>query len=134
MIQFEQGCTYDVAHLKPFDLQLALSGHPLASRRGESIRLFRSMSSDRYNFDYWDADDRSWISQFNLPTERLALELRLAPLAVKDGKPLHVGDEVELCIPGKRSPQSEWAIEWRKHVVSLGSLPTVLQGWQWPKE
>lgn len=130
MTQFEPGTVYDVAHLKPFDMKLALAGHPLASRRCESIRLFRSMSSNRHNFDYWDADDRSWISQFNLPIERLALELRLAPLAVKDGRALHVGDSIEI----KSQPFGRL---WQSSIVdnrSDVSRDWSARDWRWPKE
>ena len=135
MIQFEQGCVHNKEHLKLFDMELAKAGHPLATKDGDSVRCLRQSNPDGdfvvFAFDEWTGD--YWSHEQDYGT-RLELRLHLAPLAVKNNRALHVGDEIELCIPEKRSPQDEWAIEWRKHVASLGSLPTVLQGWRWPKE
>ena len=97
MIQFEQGCTYDVAHLKPFDMELAKSGHPLAmldSEYGSSVRFFSRDSADTYCFQWWDHLFNKW-QFYNNHDHMMPKVLGLAPLGVKDGRALHVGDEIE---------------------------------------
>jgi hypothetical protein len=128
MIQFEQGCVYDVAHLKPFDLQLALSGHPLAAKGGEAVRFCRNMN---HNMTYWDC----WIDELNLWrvdwdfTHCVSSKLRLAPLGVKDGRALHVGDEIEM----GRSLDC-----WDKTIITSFqegmALANADECGQWPKE
>jgi hypothetical protein len=129
MIQFEQGCTYDVAHLKPFDLQLALSGHPLAAKGGNAVRCFRKMGEECgapvFGFDVWR--ETLWSDTAFYETG-LTDELRLAPLEVRHDKPLHVGDEIEIFLG--------WAKVWQRqkfHPTSYQSQDWRLD-WRWPKE
>jgi hypothetical protein len=95
------GKVYDPAHLRPFDLDLAKQGHPCASQHGETIRLLRG-SADIFYWDKWIEDSDFWAhQQGEIECVQGELEcvldtLRLAPLAVKDGKPLHVGDVIEV--------------------------------------
>ncbi|MGL4230406.1 MAG: hypothetical protein ACRDAM_02285 [Casimicrobium sp.] len=136
-IHFTPGTVYDVAHLREFDLELALQGHPLATFRGQSVRAFRAMTSGDlplYALDIWDCNaiDKEWsCSGHAIPALQLEGFLRLAPLAVKNGRPLHVGDEIK------------WAHEsepenWRTMHAGLAGLAAIeatsgrIQ-WRWPE-
>jgi hypothetical protein len=91
-IEYKEGKVYDPAHLKPFDLDLAKAGHPLANFDGTEVsHLFESISADVYSYRGWSKA----AGQHYLNTESITLiseRLYLAPLAIKDGRPLHVGD------------------------------------------
>ena len=132
MIQFEQGCTYDVAHLKPFDMELAKSGHPLAmldSEYGSSVRFFSRDSADTYCFQWWDHLFNKW-QFYNNHDHMMPKVLGLAPLGVKDGKPLHVGDSIEI----KSQPFGRL---WQSSTVdnrSDVSRDWRARDWRWPKE
>lgn len=129
MIQFEPGCVYDVAHLRPFNLELALQGHPLALPDGSSVRHLRKMSDSYYSYDRWYEDTSSWFCTRDIYCMRLEDSLRLTPLAVKDGRPLHVGDEIEF----RRDPHDQWATKrpecW---VFSVWQRPSFGFEWRWP--
>lgn len=100
-IEYKEGTVYDPAHLRPFNLELAKQGHPLATIGGAEVRCFRAMStleekkgfrtSDFWMADSWDVATSHWFSCGNFDLNRL----RLAPLDVKDGRALHVGDVIE---------------------------------------
>jgi len=107
-IPYREGKVYDKAHLRPFDLDLAKQGHSLALSSGAEIRLFRETRIGIYGFDYWLPNfgwsSTGWYNDIN----DLNLYLRLAPLAVRDGRPLHVGDVIE--VEG-RTYLNEWFIK-----------------------
>jgi hypothetical protein len=96
-IEPKEGKVYDLSIpniLRPFDLELARQGHPLAWVDAREIRLLRKMGGNIYSYDYWDED--GWVSCDLHNEKSLDKNLRLAPLAGKDGKPLHVGDVIEV--------------------------------------
>jgi hypothetical protein len=130
MIQFEQGCTYDVAHLKPFDMALALAGHPLASSQGHQARNFRMLSDDLYALDWWVAGHWHMSSCY---VHQLQDTFMLAPLAVKDGKPLHVGDEMEIYREFADDDASWVLCKVHSHEMGL-ALDLRPAFWRWPKE
>ncbi len=132
MIRFEPGTVYDVAHLKPFDLPLALAGHPLATKHGRSVRHLRQMDNgDRIIFGFDEWDEPGWIADcYFLP--KLAQYLRLAPLCVRDGRPLHVRDEIEVSIV-----VSGGGCEWTKIGATIkghlsGFYKDHSDQWRWP--
>lgn len=141
MIRFEPGTVYDVAHLRPFDLELAKVGHPLAyeyefdsKRVGVSVRHFRMMSEKLVTFDAWIPDETMWrgggFSDARLPD----IFLRLAPLSTKDGRGLHVGDEIEVYL-GRKNGEAIWD---RELIVAhdRGTALLIKSGyetWRWPE-
>jgi hypothetical protein len=135
MIQFEQGCTYDVAHLRPFDLVLAKQGHPLACLYDEipvSVKAFRAMSEYTIGFDYWTPKYECWQIG-SAVAGMLARNMRLAPLAIRDGRALHVGDVIEwretldhLWLPRNVDP-SEVGDSWANVRTYYG------RDWRWPE-
>ncbi len=120
-IKFEPGQVYDVAHLRPFDLDMALEGHPLATHDGGGVRLFRETSADGLAWDQWSRYLNAWVCEFE-PNEFAEGMLCLAPLAVKDGRPLHVGDQIVELLRHR----------WVATVATLGVLDDLTQ-WSWPE-
>jgi hypothetical protein len=100
--------------LRPFNWELAALGHPLADiNSGTEVRLLRTEGNPRepgsvlYAYDKWiTADDRqptpAWKTNNYLFCNEVGAKIALAPLAVKEGKPLHVGDTI--CYKG----QGDW--------------------------
>lgn len=127
-IKFEPGQVYDVAHLRPFDLELALQGHPLATAKGEGVRAFRVYHHGGVSFDYWreGAFAGGWLPAGTIEPANTPIILRLAPLAVKDGRALHVGDEIDIML-----------IEfWRQHIITARSAINFFpaaRAWRWPE-
>ena len=130
------GKVYDVAHLRPFDLELAKQGHPLAwFINGCEVRYLAQTyaEDDRwFDFSHYEPSDAAWI---NRTRSALGVQqsLRLAPLAIKHdprtGKdePLHVGDVIEI------DAQLGWS------AISLSTLEDYfrtleLWAWRWPVE
>ena len=102
---YTQGKQYDPAHLRPFDLELAKAGHPLAwSINSCEVRyLAQSYADDDrwFDFSHYEPHEAVWINR-----TRSALEVQQslcrAPLAIKHNprtgkdEPLHVGDVIEV--------------------------------------
>lgn len=128
MIRFEPGTVYDVAHLRPFDLELAKAGNPLATYDGKEVRLFRVRSQRHFSWDVWAESGPSWDNDYG-NEEWAKTHLRLAPLAIKDGRGLHVGDEIEM---GRSLDY------WDKTIVTSFqegmALANADECWRWPKE
>jgi hypothetical protein len=142
------GNLYDLSvarMLRPFNWELAALGHPLADiNSGTEVRLLRTEGNPRepgsvlYAYDKWiTADDRqptpAWKTNNYLFCNEVGAKIALAPLAVKEGKPLHVGDTI--CYKG----QGDW---WcvglaKKPATGDGSLSLSwyaanLDKWRWP--
>lgn len=129
-IPYYEGKVYDTAHLRPFNLDLAKAGHPLATYQGEEIRLLRDMDS-AWRFDVWR--DSKWTAR---TAEDLNWTLRLAPLAVKDGRPLHVGDVIQ-SMNCRYDPFK--LPEWEAVKVAVDSFRCYLEEnlfieWRFPKD
>jgi hypothetical protein len=127
-IKFEPGRVYDVAHLRPFDLELALAGHPICTPSGYSARLFRALYNQKYSYDYWTG--KGWMLSGEQCDGSALLNLRLAPLAVKDGRALHVGDEIKVF-------GSTW-MRWARVTLDFYNWVKVLHlqvtmQWRWPE-
>ena len=123
-IPYYEGKVYDTAHLRPFNLDLAKAGHPLATYQGEEIRLLRDMDS-AWRFDVWR--DSKWTAR---TAEDLNWTLRLAPLAVKDGRPLHVGDVIEF-------EGHSYLNEWFTKIFELKDawcITNTSKFWRFPKD
>lgn len=99
------GKVYDVAHLRPFDLELARAGHPVAVHNGDEVsHIFIDQDEISATFRHWQKFrlHGCWLYH-SLPYHKNSVGkyLRLAPLAIKHdprtGKdePLHVGDVIE---------------------------------------
>lgn len=133
MIEFKPGQVYNPEHLRPFNLQLALQGHPLASVNGFSVRYLRLSEADWFMWDAWAEKSCRWLS-FEAPTVFAGDSLRLAPLAIKDDRPLHVRDEIEwrasIAHPwqSRNVGPSEAAAPWDYVRTYYG------RDWRWPKE
>ena len=138
------GKVYDVAHLRPFDLDLAKQGHPLATNEGPSVRLFRESATFEqtafYLWDEWgDPKENDGYAIWRLSGDgenayEVGKRLRLAPLAIKHDprtskdEPLHVDDVIEI----KGSPN--YGEPWLPHIVGAGSLigKSDDNSWRWP--
>jgi hypothetical protein len=130
-IEYTEGKVYDVAHLRPFNLELAKCGHPLAWRDGIEISFMSETSLNFFWVSVWDESIKKWQDDCDYLQE-LSKRIRLAPLSIKDGKPLHVGDLVEWHgAMGDIAP-------WRKGIVSLKNINVILDEfryrWRWPVE
>ncbi len=90
------GKMYDLDDLRPFKLGLAQEGHPCALRAGNEIRLLRQ-ADGRWVWDSWRQlqSGKPWWEYGGCDFQLLESRLRLAPLAIKDGRPLHIGDTIE---------------------------------------
>jgi len=102
VILHSEGKLYDPKHLRPFDLALALQGHPLAT--GNGCEVSHIFLSDQQNY----LTVRNWLRYLECgywETRSLPIQdkdgtgdhLYLAPLAVKAGRALHIGDVIETC-------------------------------------
>ncbi len=133
MITFELGTTYPIEHLRPFDLELAKAGHPLAMVNGHAVRAFRAQGDNCFAFDWWNGAAK-WLQTENAQ-HTLCFNLRLAPLAVRDGRPLHVGDEIEV-----RHATKGWLISSANLTdYHVGLYRYVFQdngqlAWRWPTQ
>lgn len=78
-IEYEDGEVYNLEHLKPFDLDLAKQGHPLATDDGYSVRLFRQRDKEGTEYAMDIFQQGVWCHE-RVRAGRLALSLRLAPL------------------------------------------------------
>ena len=90
------GKMHDPDHLRPFKLGLAQEGHLCALRAGNEIRLLRQ-ADGRWVWDSWLQlqGGKPWWEYGGCDFQLLESRLRLAPLAIKDGEPLHIGDVIE---------------------------------------
>jgi hypothetical protein len=97
-IEHKEGKVYDVAHLRSFDLELAKAGNPICTELGQEVRLLRVVAG-LWAYDRWHKGSNSkggWESVSHQEEIWLKDNLHLAPLAVRDGRPLHVGDVIEV--------------------------------------
>lgn len=133
-----EGKTYNPEHLRAAKnveelLTLAKQGHPLAWHDGSEVtHLFEPSASfliaPMYTVRVWAK--YHW-SCFGIPN--LKDDLRLAPLAYKDGKPLHVGDVIEYRtnnfsdFDNSQAVTMGWINGLRHH-----TLPDWM--WRWPVE
>jgi hypothetical protein len=121
-IEYTEGKVYEPAHLKPFVLELAKQGHPCADIMGRELRLLREHSSGNgsFNFDVWQGS--YWATNYNS-----GKYLCLAPLSIKDGKPLHAGDVIEekIVMFGGNG--------WKKTVVTLQNWDVLFKHGRWPQ-
>lgn len=95
-------CLIDVTHVRPFDKNLVEQGHPICfvSSTGYAypIRSLRMMDEKNVAFDVFSPQRFAWYAVSSCRFDDLANSGKycLAPLAVKDGRPLHVGDEISV--------------------------------------
>jgi hypothetical protein len=136
--EYKEGKVYDPAHLRPFSLDLAKRGHPLATKIGEDVRLLREQCEDFYAYDLYCTFPipKQWMSVLD-NVHQIENNLRIAPLDVKDGKPLHVGDVIE--IANGMSFAIKNAENWVKTIVAspkgkerIIDMSTIK--WRWPVE
>lgn len=98
-------------HLRPFDLELAKQGHPMAWEDGCEVSYYFQGRAGMVD-TVW-----LWRNFYQHWTERGMYDgckdsLRLAPLAIKDGKPLHIGDVVNVLFANN---------QWLATTVAVGS-------------
>lgn len=134
MIEFEPGTVYDVSHLRPFDMELAKAGHPLADRFGRAVRCVRYCNKNGLRFDYWDEYAPMWMADYT-ELGNCAHHLRLAPLALKDDRALHVGDTIELVQffhdeAGEEKRYAETVVD----AELVEGLSSGQFDWRWPKD
>ncbi len=127
-IQFTPGTVYDVEHLRPFDLELAKAGHPLATDGGNAVRLFRMHSEIGYIWDWWNPRFKKWAHLSDSET-CLPDWLRLAPLAIKDGRGLHAGDEIEVAVWDDEACEKK---SWEATTANVGTA--IWTNWRWPQK
>lgn len=130
MIRFEPGTVIAKEHLRPFDLELAKAGHPLATYDGKEVRLFRVRSQHHFSWDVWAESGPSWDNDYG-NEEWAKTYLRLAPLAIKDGRPLHVGDEIEQHFVSTLLTEDQYF--WRRVKIMSHEAARTLGHWCWPE-
>jgi hypothetical protein len=106
------GKTYPVEHLRTAEsieqlCEYVDAGHPIATYKGKKIRLLRSMGN-AINYSYDQEEEKCWSDSFCLSFDLLRI-VKLAPLAYRNGRPLHVGDEIKVLRDnfGKTVPKYE---------------------------
>jgi hypothetical protein len=92
------GTTYPSEHLRDAAsieqlCEYVDAGHPIAVARGYEVRLLRTMNKHSINYSYDCYNDGHWVHGLCLCYDLLDT-IKLAPLAYKEGRPLHVGDEI----------------------------------------
>jgi hypothetical protein len=99
--EIPQGKTYPAADLRTAKsieqlCEYVDAGHPIATDFGLDVRLLRRESKNNtfFNLDSLNSAG-DWIS-CGLEQHFLIKRIKLAPLAYKNGRPLHIGDEIEL--------------------------------------
>jgi hypothetical protein len=136
-IEYKAGKVYAPAHLRQAKsveelLALARQGHPLAwTHNGGEINLIIEVRPKSYVFSCWDDLLSMWVMRPR-GEKKLMKYLRLAPLAVKDGRPLHVGDVIEenYSQPLGEEPSCEIPI-WTSPKPAYVGLQ---YEWRWPVE
>jgi hypothetical protein len=135
-IPYTVGKTYNPEHLRPFDLALATAGHPLAWYDGSGISHFFDGNQEVVTIRVWEKEFWSCI-RIN---KCFLKNLRLAPLAVKDGRPLHVGDVIEMAKLDEYLPNglefAEWSFEKIEplHIAAITREKEWRANWRWPVE
>lgn len=103
------------------------AGHPIANCEGDSVMLFCKTDVNRFTFFEWHKHKiltiTSWLLWDN--SEKNILDyIKLAPLAYRNGRPLHVGDEIvffkngtwvstELIVKGVNNLRNAVLEKWR---------------------
>jgi hypothetical protein len=92
------GKTYPVEHLRTAEsieqlCEYVDAGHPIANFEGGEARLLRVEIKSFYYVDAWQGE--CFIS-CGLDRHFLLDRIKLAPLAYRNGRPLHVGDDIEI--------------------------------------
>jgi hypothetical protein len=126
--EIPQGKTYPVADLRTAKSIEQLckyvdAGHPIATSDGEEVRLFRSI----FGGFFYDAFSlNGWLEIRKTSKNSLLSHIKLAPLAYRNGRPLHVGDEI--CI--------FWGGEWRpKRTITLSNFSrAIVESWRFADE
>lgn len=121
-ISHTEGKTYALEHLLPFDLELAKQGHPCAFADGEEASHIIPHYKEEYlNCRVWRVGEWRML----IGTDE---DLRLAPLAIKDGKPLHVGDllQIKVVMFGGDG--------WRDEAVTMNNWNRINTYGRWPVE
>ena len=143
-MNFIPGKTYDPAHLRqpPENWEeLVDAGHPLATARGKAIMhlrpMFKGYGVTVYGYDIWMDDLGEWepsntgLKKVSGRLDHVRERLRLAPIAVKDGKPLHLGDFVQL----RDTDSGNWLFTIQLN-RDFYTARRILSGndWRWPVE
>lgn len=126
-IESRKGKTYALKHLRPFDLELAKQGHPLAcQRKCSEVAQLICIREKIYVAVRWAIS--GWFVSMEEDAADLTRHYRLAPLAIKDGKPLHMGDwiEVNLFATGGKWVECDWTYNLKVYEN--------LNNWRWPAE
>ena len=149
-MNFIPGKTYDPAHLRqpPENWEeLVDAGHPLATARGKAIMhlrpMFKGYGVTVYGYDIWMDDLGEWepsnkgITNVSGLLDHVRERLRLAPIAVKDGKPLHIWDDIDFDFAG--GGDAHRMHDWRLVTISTGKpfIKSILENdsrWRWPVE
>jgi hypothetical protein len=87
------------------------AGHPISMDDGTEVRLLRLHGISPHNavpFYYVDYfDDYNWVST-KIDSADLLDQIQLAPLAYRNGRPLHVGDWIEVFYTLKPPIPGRW--------------------------
>lgn len=93
-----QGKRYPIEHLRtPASIEQLFeyvdAGHPIAACNGAAIKCIRANISGSTDYDEYDRAG-FWLPKI-ARNEYLLIHIKLAPLAYRNGRPLHVGDDIE---------------------------------------
>ena len=140
-IEYKEGKVYDPAHLRQAKsveelLLLARQGHPICTTSGREVRLLRE-ASKLWAYDEWFVgigEDGYWGTCIHQKETYFTNNLRLAPIAVKDGKSLHVGDVIEIVNPYYEHFSDP--VTFSSHIMVESDIGSDWGriNWRWPAE
>jgi hypothetical protein len=115
------GRTYPVGHLRTAEsieqlCEYVDAGHPIADKSGGQAIIFIKVAEDYYQSLCYHTEYplTPWLNYF-VDGDTLLEVIKLAPLAYRNGRPLHVGDEVII-----RHPKSN--LTWARVGATLSFL------------
>jgi hypothetical protein len=127
------GKTYLVEHLRMAESIKQLceyvdAGHPIATAKGEEGFYFRK-KNDKFVYDYISSNHGEWADGYH-PESVILERVKLAPLAYRNGRPLHVGNEI--C---RQYPAGAWCDKQKFELEGLPYLDNLLaRNWRFADE
>jgi hypothetical protein len=109
-------------------VELVDAGHPMADKWGFEIINLRNSGANVLSFDLWNYIEVAggvgpgWDFE-SVEMKKVGKVIRLAPLATRDGRPLHVGDTVI-----SAGQELEITVD---EIEKLAQQPDI--AWRWPE-
>jgi hypothetical protein len=137
--ELPQGKTYDSADLRAAEsieqlCALVDAGNPIANNKGQQVFMFQRFNESCFA---WNE-----VNIFNTVVRKVAVEVvdkygilnqvKLAPLAYRNGRPLHVGDVIKIQHGDYMAESDWWDIEM--DMDTLTTVPFELGHWRFADE